>query len=53
MIVYDITDRASFEQVKGWLDEIDKYAQKSVNILLVGNKNDMKQDREVEFEEGK
>ena len=41
MIVYDITDRQSFENVSEWMEEIENYAQKNVNILLIGNKNDL------------
>jgi Ras family len=40
-VVYDVTDQDSFENVKLWLSEIDRYANESVNKLLVGNKADM------------
>jgi GTPase SAR1 family protein len=40
-VVYDVTDQESFENVKVWLSEIDRYANESVNKLLVGNKADM------------
>ncbi|CAK66413.1 unnamed protein product (macronuclear) [Paramecium tetraurelia] len=52
IIVYDITDRESFENVKTWMAEIDKYASESVNRLLVGNKADITERREVSYEEG-
>jgi len=45
MIVYDVTNRESFVHVRNWLDEINNYAQKNVNILLVGNKNDLEDKR--------
>ena len=35
IIVYDITDRESFDNVKQWLNEIDRYACENVNKLLV------------------
>ena len=41
MIVYDITDRESFNCVENWLQEVDKYASEDVSKLLVGNKNDL------------
>ncbi|KAI9025249.1 putative GTP-binding protein ypt1 [Phycomyces nitens] len=41
IIVYDVTDQGSFDNVKQWLREIDRYAAEGVNKLLVGNKNDM------------
>ena len=40
IVVYDVTNRASFDNVKRWLTEIDKYAREGVNKLLVGNKAD-------------
>jgi len=51
--VYDITDRESFENVKTWLNEIDRYACENVNKLLVGNKSDLDSKRMVEFAEAK
>ena len=45
MIVYDVTNRESFNNVRSWMQEIDNYAQKDVNILLVGNKNDLEEKR--------
>ena len=39
-MVYDVTNRASFDNVTRWLSEIDKYAREGVNKLLVGNKCD-------------
>ena len=52
VIVYDITDRESFESVKNWMVEIEKYAQENVNKLLIGNKCDLTAKRQVSPEEG-
>lgn len=41
IVVYDITNNESFNNVKRWLTEIDKYARENVNKLLVGNKVDL------------
>jgi len=41
IVVYDITNYDSFNNVKRWLTEIDKYARENVNKLLVGNKVDL------------
>merc|ERR1712199_109831 len=51
IVVYDTTDKASFTNVKQWLAEIERYACSSVNKLLVGNKNDLPQNRAVPTEE--
>uniref|UniRef100_A0AAX7TQI7 Uncharacterized protein n=1 Tax=Astatotilapia calliptera TaxID=8154 RepID=A0AAX7TQI7_ASTCA len=41
IIVYDVTEQESFNNVKQWLDEIDRYACENVSRLLVGNKSDL------------
>lgn len=52
-IVYDVTDQESFNNVKQWLSEIDRYASDNVNKLLVGNKCDLKDNRAVPYETAK
>ncbi|XP_028090719.1 ras-related protein RIC1-like isoform X2 [Camellia sinensis] len=41
IVVYDMTNQGSFNNVKQWLSEIDRYASENVNKLLVGNKCDL------------
>ena len=53
MMVYDITDLETFENLNSWLMEIEKNASKNVYKILVGNKCDMEKDRKVTFEQGK
>lgn len=53
MIVYDITDRETFNNVKKWLDECDKFARPDVHKMLIGNKSDIADKREVTQKEGK
>uniref|UniRef100_A0AC35TQD1 Ras-related protein Rab-1A n=1 Tax=Rhabditophanes sp. KR3021 TaxID=114890 RepID=A0AC35TQD1_9BILA len=48
IVVYDTTDQESFNNVKQWLQEIDRYACENVNKLLVGNKCDLTEKRAVE-----
>jgi len=48
IVVYDITDQVSFNNVKQWLQEIDRYACENVNKLLVGNKSDLTNKRVVD-----
>ena len=52
VVVYDITDRESFEQVQHWMSEIDSHASADVCRLLVGNKSDLEDKRAVKKEEG-
>lgn len=52
-MVYDVTDQESFNNVKQWLSEIDRYASDSVNKLLVGNKCDLTSKKVVSYETGK
>ena len=53
LIVYDITDRESFENINSWLIEVEKNANKNIFKLLVGNKCDLENDRKVTYQEGK
>ncbi|KAK5583044.1 hypothetical protein RB653_004634 [Dictyostelium firmibasis] len=41
IVVYDVTDHVSFNNVKQWMQEIQRYACDSVTRLLVGNKCDL------------
>ncbi|XP_026659519.1 ras-related protein RABD1-like isoform X2 [Phoenix dactylifera] len=53
IIVYDVTEMESFNNVKQWLNEIDRYANDSVCKLLVGNKCDLVENKVVETEKAK
>lgn len=49
-VVYDITDRRSFDNVKSyWLNEVRKHAPTNAVVMLVGNKCDMVEQRTVPF----
>jgi Ras-related protein Rab-1A len=52
IIVYDITNRESFEQVQQWMREVDAHAPADVCRLLVGSKADLAEKRAVKTEEG-
>jgi Ras-related protein Rab-1A len=51
IVVYDITDKESFTNIKQWLQEIERYASENVNKLMVGNKSDLEEERQVKFED--
>ena len=48
-----MTDQESFNNVKQWLNEIDRYASENVNKLLVGNKCDLTANKVVSSETAK
>ena len=48
IVTYDVTDQESFNNVKQWLNEIDRYVNEHVNKLLVGNKCDLEDKRVVD-----
>jgi len=50
-LVYDITSRESFEQMKFWLEDVRDKAP-DVIALLIGNKCDLEANRRVSFQEG-
>ncbi len=52
ILVYDVTNRASFESIdKNWFSEVKKASPKIV-LILVGNKKDLESERVVAHEEG-
>lgn len=53
IIVYDVTDQESFNNVKTWLQEIDRFGTAGVLKLLVGNKNDLTDKKVVDTEVAK
>ena len=53
LIVFDITDRDSFDHVRNWMADIDKFAKEGVLRILVGNKCDLAHSRQVSMEEAK
>ena len=51
-VVYDITNRNSFQNVKSWFEDCKKQSPKTVFLVLIGNKVDLEDKREVTSEEG-
>ncbi|CAD7956483.1 unnamed protein product [Amoebophrya sp. A120] len=52
LLVYDITNRSSFQHVVSWLREAREHADANLTITLVGNKSDLADRRQVSYQEG-
>ncbi|XP_036370243.1 ras-related protein Rab-37-like isoform X5 [Octopus sinensis] len=52
LLLYDVTNKTSFDNIRAWLTEINEYAQEDVVIMLLGNKADMSGDKIVRREDG-
>jgi len=50
IIVFDVSNKKSFENVKDWMQSIKEFTTKDIHVSLVGNKIDL-EIREVLFEE--
>ncbi|XP_022728557.1 ras-related protein Rab11A-like isoform X2 [Durio zibethinus] len=53
MLVYDITKRQTFDHIPRWLEELRGHADKNIVIILIGNKSDLENQREVPTEDAK
>ena len=53
LIVYDISRKESFENISSWIEDCKNSSPKSVFMVLVGNKCDLEENREVSEEEGR
>ena len=47
VVVYDITDRKSFDKVVSWIKELRDQAEKDIVIVVAGNKSDMERERQI------
>ncbi|XP_019343440.1 ras-related protein Rab-41 isoform X6 [Alligator mississippiensis] len=52
VVVYDITNLNSFQQTSKWIDDVRTERGSDVIIMLVGNKTDLADKRQVSVEEG-
>jgi len=51
LVVYDITSKISFENIDKWMLEIKEKSSKDLKIMIIGNKSDLKDGRQVSNEE--
>ena len=53
MLVYDITHRESFEEIKGYFyEQIKERCKENIKVIVLGNKTDLEEERKVSCEEG-
>ena len=52
ILIYDVTNQLTFENVTNWINQIKEEASDKVTIFLVGNKIDDEKNRKVNTEEG-
>ncbi|XP_027069835.2 ras-related protein RABE1a-like [Coffea arabica] len=45
LLVYDVTDESSFNNIRNWIRNIEQHASDSVDTILVGNKADMDESK--------
>eukprot|EP00357_Protocruzia_adherens_P037301 CAMPEP_0114987554 /NCGR_PEP_ID=MMETSP0216-20121206/9072_1 /TAXON_ID=223996 /ORGANISM="Protocruzia adherens, Strain Boccale" /LENGTH=215 /DNA_ID=CAMNT_0002350165 /DNA_START=53 /DNA_END=697 /DNA_ORIENTATION=- len=53
ILVYDITDAQSYENVDYWMKNLEDHASPHISKLLIGNKSDLTEARTVDYEKGK
>ena len=53
LLLYDVTNRDSFKNLENWLIEIEKNSSEKVLKILLGNKCDLNDDREIQPDEGR
>jgi len=53
IVVYDVTNPETFNNVQKWLQEIERYACETVHKLLVGNKCDLVTERKVSADDAR
>ncbi|CAG7869124.1 unnamed protein product [Brassica rapa] len=53
LLVYDVTRRATFENIDRWLKELKNHTDPNIVVMLVGNKSDLRHLLAVPTEDGK
>lgn len=51
-IVYDITDLDSFNDIYRWREDLFRFTGSEITFIILGNKGDLKSDRQVQKDEG-
>ena len=52
LVVYDISKRETFDNISTWIEDCRNQSPKTIYMVLVGNKSDLEESRQVSTEEG-
>jgi len=52
LLVYDVTDERSFNNIRNWFSNIEQHASEGVNKILIGNKCDWVEKKTISKEQG-
>lgn len=52
LLVYDVTDERSFQNIRNWMSNVEELASEDVDLIIVGNKIDSTTKRVVSYERG-
>ncbi|MFX1470745.1 MAG: GTP-binding protein [Promethearchaeota archaeon] len=50
-IVFDLTNKESYYNVINWFNELNEFKEHEISVVIVGNKRDLEQEREIDYEE--
>ncbi|XP_015432363.1 PREDICTED: ras-related protein RabJ-like isoform X2 [Dufourea novaeangliae] len=53
ILVFDLTQYNTFRAMKDWVMELRRNIEESMVLVVIGNKSDLKKDRQVDAEEGR
>lgn len=51
LLIYDITKRKTFEKLNFWINDLKENSDDNLFVYLIGNKNDLEENREVSYKE--
>lgn len=52
-LVYDVTSKQSFDNIRKWIADVQSFAESNVNIVLIGNKCDLSDAKVIDTEAGR
>ena len=52
MLVYDVNDKATFARLGGWVDLLSQKVSPDTRLMVIGNKTDLADQRQVSTQEG-